>query len=142
MRCAQSLDSILPDASSDGAERLRALVDEVAPDVLIIDPWRLWLGRDENDARDIVNGLKVLSSIRRCQPRLGIVIVHHVRKEKFDSPKRLLQDPSLWADAVSGHHALMSHVDASFGLERQNDENENALIVFGGIARNALPSRS
>jgi hypothetical protein len=138
--CAQSLDSVLPDASPDGAERLCALVDDVTPDVLIIDPWRLWLGKDENNAVDIVAGLKILASIRRHHPRIVIVIVHHVRKEKFESPKRLLSDPSLWADAVSGHHALMSHVDACFGLERQSDDGENALIVFGGIARNALPS--
>jgi hypothetical protein len=51
----------------------------------------------------------------------------------------LLPDPSLWADEVSGHHALMSHVDACFGLER-DFESEEPLIVFGGIARNALPS--
>lgn len=138
--CAQSLDSVLPDASTDGAERLRALVDEVRPDVLIIDPWRLWLGRDENNAVDIVAGLRILASIRRQHPDITIVIVHHVRKEKFESPRRLLNDPSLWAEAVSGHHALMSHVDGCFGLERQADDEENTLIVFGGIARNALPS--
>ncbi len=137
--CAQSLDSTLPDASPEGAALLQRLVEQVQPDVLIIDPWRLWLGGDENDARDIVNGLKILSSARANLPRLAIVIVHHVRKEKFDSPKRLLQDPSLWADAVSGHHAFSSHVDACYGLERQMDEAEDPLIVFGGIARNSLP---
>ena len=137
--CARSLDSTLPDASPEGAALLRRLVEQAQPDVLIIDPWRLWLGGDENDARDIVRGLRILSSVRANLPHLAIVVVHHVRKEKFDSPKRLLQDPSLWADAVSGHHALMSHVDACYGLERQMAEDEDPLIVFGGIARNTQP---
>jgi hypothetical protein len=34
----------------------------------------------------------------------------------------------------SGHHALVSHVDACYGLEREIDENGNELIVFGGVA--------
>jgi hypothetical protein len=137
--CAQSLDSTLPDASAEGADLLRRMVEQVRPDVLIIDPWRLWLDGDENDARDIVRGLKTLAGVRANLPSLAIVIVHHVRKEKFESPRKLLQDPSLWADAISGHHALMSHVDACFGLERLVDEEGNAVIVFGGIARNTEP---
>jgi RecA-family ATPase len=137
--CARSLDSVLPDSGEEGLAFLRRLVETVRPDVLIIDPWRLWLGGDENDAREIVRGLRALASVRANSPGLAIVIVHHVRKEKFDTPRKLLADPSLWADAVSGHHALMSHVDACYGLERQVDDDENSLIVFGGIARNLEP---
>lgn len=37
---------------------------------------------------------------------------------------------------VSGHHALVSHVDACFGLEREG----NDLIAFGGVARNSVTS--
>jgi hypothetical protein len=62
-----------------------------------------------------------------------------MRKEKFDSPRNLLADPRLWADSVSGHHALSSHVDACYGLERQRDEEGEEWITFGGIARNTLP---
>ncbi|MGA2183818.1 MAG: AAA family ATPase [Bryobacteraceae bacterium] len=137
--CARSLDATLPDASPEGVVLLRKLVEQVRPDVLVIDTWRLWLGGDENDAREIVEGLKKLASVRVNLPHLAIVIVHHVRKERFEFPRRLLQDPSLWADAVSGHHALSSHVDACYGLERQMEDGEDPLIVFGGIARNTQP---
>jgi hypothetical protein len=132
---APSLSSDLPDATTDGQKRLLESVEQVRPAVLIIDPWRLWLGGDENSASDIVRGLKLLASLRDRLPHLAIVIVHHVRKEKFENPRQLIADPSLWSDSLSGHHALMSHVDACYGLERSD-----GLTVFGGIARNADPS--
>jgi AAA domain len=132
---AASLASDLPDATTEGQKRLLEYVEQVRPDVLIVDPWRLWLGGDENSAPDVVRGLKILASLRERLPHLAIIIVHHVRKEKFENPRQLIADPSLWSDSLSGHHALMSHVDACFGLERTED-----LIVFGGIARNAEPS--
>jgi len=132
---AASLASDLPDATAEGQKRLLQYVEQVRPDVLIVDPWRLWLGGDENSAPDVVRGLKILASLRERLPHLAVIIVHHVRKEKFENPRQLIADPSLWSDSLSGHHALMSHVDACYGLERTED-----LIVFGGIARNAEPS--
>jgi hypothetical protein len=137
--CAGSLDSAFPDATADGKRLLSKMIEQVRPDVLIIDPWRLWLDGDENDAQNIVRGLKALAALRVAMPTLAIIIVHHVRKEKFESPHRLLQDPSLWADAVSGHHALSSYVDACYGLERQAESEKDPIIVFGGIARNTTP---
>jgi hypothetical protein len=138
--CAASLAADLPDASEEGAHRLRAIVNDIQPDVLIVDPWRLWLaGGDENDARDVVRGLKVLASLRQERRDLTIVIVHHLRKERYENPKRLLQEPALWVDAVSGHHALMGHTDAVFGLERQPDDDGNQVVIFGGIARSVEP---
>jgi hypothetical protein len=47
--------------------------------------------------------------------------------------------PRQWAESVSGHHALSSHVDACFGLERQRDDDGEESIAFGGIARNTEP---
>jgi len=102
---------------------------------LVIDPWRLWLGGDENDACQVVAGLKALSELRRNHPTLTIVIVHHVRKESRESPKKLLEDPSLWTENLSGHHALMSHAHAGYGLERRMEADEE-MIVFGGVGRN------
>jgi AAA domain len=138
--CSSSLSDETVDCSEHGIERLRCMVEQTRADVLVIDPWRLFLGRDENNAEDIVNGLKRLSRLRTTHPRLAILIVHHVRKDRFESPRNLLTDPRLWTDAVSGHHALSSHVDACYGLERQRDEESgDELIVFGGVARNTEP---
>jgi hypothetical protein len=138
--CARSLHSILPDSTEQGVAFLLRLVVQARPVLLIIDTWRLCLaGGDENDAREVVRALKALSTLRTVLPNLAIVIVHHIRKEKSESPRRLLQDPSLWTDAVSGHHALPSHVDACYGLERQAGDDGEEMIVFGGIARNNEP---
>jgi hypothetical protein len=109
------------------------MLESSEADVLIIDTWRLFVGRDENKSEVIIDALKQLSILRQELPNLALVIVHHLRKEKSDSPLHLRSDPYAWVEGVSGHHALVSHVDACFGLEREKDD----FIVFGGIARNS-----
>jgi KaiC/GvpD/RAD55 family RecA-like ATPase len=137
---AHSLSEDVVNATSDGVAKLKGMIEETGADVLIIDPWRLWLGKDENNAEEVVHGLRMLSSLRDSNPRLTIVVVHHVRKERFESPRKLLEDPRLWVESVSGHHALLSHVDSCYGLERQRDEKDGEeWIVFGGVARNTDP---
>ncbi len=121
-----------------GLSHLRDLLERSRADVLIIDPWRLWLSGDENDSEQVVSGLKALSELRLETPTLTIIIVHHVRKESGESPKKLLEDPRLWTENLSGHHALMSHAHAGYGLERRM-ENDEEMIVFGGVARNVEP---
>ena len=79
--------------TAEGLDHLRDLLNRTGAEVLIIDPWRLWLGGDENDSAQVVNGLKALSELRRDHPTLTIIIVHHVRKESGESPKKLLEDP-------------------------------------------------
>ncbi|HEY1757744.1 MAG TPA: AAA family ATPase [Bryobacteraceae bacterium] len=136
---AQSLREDVINATQAGVARLQAMIKKAHADVLIIDPWRLWLGADENDAERVVQGLRALASLRESRPRLTIIIIHHVRKERFDSPRKLLADPNLWVESVSGHHALLSHVDSCYGLERQRDESGEEMIVFAGVARNTDP---
>ena len=128
------------DASSLGISLSTTLVNYADADVLIIDTWRLYAGGDENDAGAVVAALKALSSLRQNRPRLAIILVHHLRKGKGDSPVLLRSDPYTWVESVSGHHALVSHVDACFGLEREIDGNGDELIVFGGVARNSATS--
>jgi KaiC/GvpD/RAD55 family RecA-like ATPase len=138
--CANSLSADTLNATSAGVQKLALLVEQTGADLLIIDPWRLWLGKDENNAEEVVRGLRVLSSLRQSRPNLTIIIVHHVRKERFETARNLLVDPYLWADAVSGHHSLSSHVDGVLGLERQRDGDGEERIAFGGIARNIEPT--
>ena len=122
----------------EGMAHLRDLLNRTRAEVLVIDPWRLWLGGDENESAQVVNGLKALSELRRDHPALVILIIHHCRKESGESPKKLLEDPRLWTENLSGHHALMSHAHAGYGLERRMEDDEE-LIVFGGVARNVEP---
>ena len=137
--CANTISDQTIDCSPDGIRRLRAMIALVRAEVLIIDPWRLFLGRDENNAEEVVRGLKMLSTLRESHPLLATLIVHHVRKERFENPRRLVSDARLWTDSVSGHHALASHVDGCWGLERERDDSGEELIVFGGVARNTEP---
>jgi archaellum biogenesis ATPase FlaH len=136
--CAKHMsDSI--DCSSAGITKLTELIKQTGAEVLIIDPWRLFLGKDENNAEEIVNGLKRLSSLKETFPFLTIIIVHHVRKERFENPRKLMADARLWMDSISGHHALSSHVDGIWGLERERGDDDEEWIVFGGVARNTEP---
>jgi hypothetical protein len=136
--CSDSLAENAVTSKPEGIKKLEALLDDTDADVLMIDPWRLWLGGDENSSEEIVRGLTALSQLRKSRPALTIIIVHHVRKERFESPARLLRDPSLWIENISGHHALVSHVDACYGLDRQEHEGEE-IVTFGGAARNVEP---
>jgi hypothetical protein len=129
---------ILADSSELGVTHLAALVNHAHADVLIIDTWRLYAGADENDAGSVVAALKALSEIRKTWPQVAIILVHHLRKERSYSRIKLREDPFSWVEGVSGHHALVGHVDACFGLERENDSDGDELIVFGGVARNSL----
>lgn len=138
--CANSLSADAMNATPEGISALKGMIERTSAEVVFIDPWRLFLGKDENDAEAVVHGLRALSRLREANPQLTVIIVHHVRKERIESTKKLLNDPRLWADTVSGHHALSSHVDAVFGLERQRDDDGEEWIVFGGIARNTEPA--
>jgi AAA domain len=114
-----------------------ALVADTGATVVVIDTWRLLLGsKDENRSEVVVEGLKQLSRLRIRHPELTIVIVHHLRKQNSDYQAKLRADPHSWVENVSGHHALVGHVDRCYGIEREIDRDE-PLIVFGGVARNA-----
>jgi len=127
-------------ATRDGLKMLEQLVRRVEPDVLIIDTWRLLLGGDENKSDVILQGLKALSRLRLVRPQLSTIVVHHLRKQQGDSPAHLRIDPSAWIQAVSGSYSFIGHLDAAFGLEREVDHScGEELIVFGGVARNAVP---
>src|SRR5262249_4069999 len=65
----------------EGFKKLFAIVDEAKPDCVIIDTWRLLFQGKENDSQDNVRHLRALAAIRKHNPKLAIVIVHHTRKE-------------------------------------------------------------
>jgi hypothetical protein len=128
-------------ASPDVENALKKLVRKFRPEVLIVDNWRLFLSGDENNAEVVVRGLKILSNVREIIPTLGIIIVHHMRKQQAGSreqPIRLRVDPSSWLEMASGHYALIAHTDAGFGLEREKSQDTDELIIFAGVARNAV----
>ena len=131
----ETLSTSMVGIEGEGLSWLRELVEHCNPDILVIDTWRLLLGaKDENKSDVVVSGLKDLAKLRESRPSLSIVIVHHLRKQQIDSRVSLRVDPYGWVESVSGHHALVGHVDACYGIEREVNDSEE-LIVFGGIAR-------
>jgi hypothetical protein len=125
-----------------GFSELEYLIDKTEADVLMVDTWRLLLGAgDENKAEVVVNGLRSLSRLRNRRRSLSIILVHHLRKQQTNASVSLSQDPYTWIESVSGHHALVGHVDACFGLDRESSNTGGEpMIVFGGVARNAASS--
>lgn len=126
-------------AREKGIEALEQAVQDVLPDVLIVDNWRLFLGGDENKTEVVLRGLMVLSALRKIIPSLGIIVVHHIRKQQQGERHPSLRvDPSAWVESASGHYAFVAHVDACFGLERENADGDE-MIIFAGVARNTAP---
>jgi RecA-family ATPase len=128
-------------ANANGIRQLKQLIEEIQPDVLIIDNWRLFLAGEENKAEPVVRCLAELSGLRSSIPKLAIIIVAHLRKQQTkDYPTKLRLDPSAWVENVSGAYAFVCHTDACFGLEREKDrDTEEELIVFAGVHRSAQP---
>jgi len=75
-------------------------------------------GGDENDSRTTVDALKTCPSYESTgrgwdDPRPS------PPQSTDNLPTKLRHDPYSWVESVSGHHALVGHVDACFGLERE-----------------------
>jgi hypothetical protein len=122
-----------------GLDKLREMVEGLEPDVLVVDTWRLLIGaQDENKSDVVLQALVKLSKLRIDFGQLSILLIHHLRKQGVEAARASLRtDPHSWVESVSGHHALVGHVDFCWGLEREVNESGDELIVFGGVARNA-----
>ena len=125
-------------STEDGFNKLDVLLTDTQAELVVIDTWRLLLGpKDENKSEVVVEGLRQLSQLRRSRPHLSIMIVHHLRKQNAEMAAKLKDDPYSWVENVSGHHALVGHVDRCYGIEREFGSDGGELVVFGGVARNA-----
>jgi hypothetical protein len=124
---------------NEGLKQLRDMVLTTEPGVLVIDTWRLLIGAtDENRGEIVLRGLTQLSQLRIDMPKMAIILVHHLRKQSNAGlGASLKSDPHTWVESVSGHHALVGHVDFVWGLDREITGDGEELIVFGGVARNA-----
>jgi hypothetical protein len=127
-------------STDDGMRKLLEYVGQIEPDLVWIDPWRIFLAGDENSAPDVMRGLGALGKLKEARPSLTIGIVHHVRKDKFEQAPTLRKDARMWtAENVSGHTALPGHVDSILGLDREQDGAGEEMLVFGGVWRNGEP---
>lgn len=94
-------------ASTD-VERLREVVEKVRPRLVILDPFSLLHGGDENNAPDV---LAPLQRIRLLQRTTGaaFLLVHHMRKPNGTTGRR--------AHRIRGSSAIHGWADLIFLLE-------------------------
>jgi putative DNA primase/helicase len=103
--------------------RLKKAVSELKPALLIIDPLRLATSMDTNEARGAVQLLERASELLAIQPKMAILIIHHVKKNQ--DPKnglKLRADPREWMDKVHGSQALLAHVETIIGFEQDEED--------------------
>jgi AAA domain len=113
-------------------EKLKEIVEKVAPGLLIIDPLRFAVERDSSDEQVAIEALDRVSSLRDSDPQLAVILVHHLKKAQDNFTLELRTDQRAWIERVYGSQALLAHVETIWGLE--NDEKGYA---FGTVSRSA-----
>jgi hypothetical protein len=99
---------------ADGLQACRRLVEQVKPDLLIVDPLARFFGGDENSAREV--GRLVASLDEMIQGYgLAIVLVHHTAKPSA-------ADPREGGLRLRGSSALFGAVDTALLLDRVEDD--------------------
>ncbi len=138
--CPQILSENLVDLSKPtGIKALRTMMEQVQPEFMVLDTWRLALGGNENETECVMPALTLLSSLKKNYSKLAILIVHHIRKTMRGWAPKLRVDPAAWVENSSGHYALIGHCDSAYGLDREQDEEGVERIVFAGVSRNFVP---
>lgn len=115
-----------------GYERLVRVVAEIEPQVLIIDPLRLAIEKDSSDERSAVDALDHVAKLRRKNPELTVLLIHHVKKAQANDnlTMDLRTDPRSWIDKIYGSQALLAHAENIWGLEHDHDG-----YAFGTVSR-------
>jgi AAA domain len=111
--------------NQDRYTNLQKLVENVRPQLLIIDPLRLSLpgNLDITKDTDVVMLLDQIAQLQKLVPGMAVLLVHHVKKEQNSGSNavRLITDPRAWIDKVYGSQALLGHVETIWGLEENDD---------------------
>ena len=118
--------------SGDGYERLKRVVAEIEPQVLIIDPLRLAIEKDSSDERSAVDALDHVAKLRAHNPELTVLLIHHVKKAQSNDNliADLRTDPRSWIDKIYGSQALLAHAENIWGLEHDHEG-----YAFGTVSR-------
>jgi len=108
--------------------RLQYAVQSYQPTLLVIDPLRLATSEDLTDAKKVVPILERASRLQQENTKLGILLVHHLKKGQGDTQLCLKDDPREWIDRSFGSQALLAHVETIIGLE-QGEERQYTLAT-------------
>jgi AAA domain-containing protein len=114
----------------DKFETLEYIVEELSPGLLVIDPLRFAIEKDSSDERAAVDALDQVSKLRANNPKLAVLLVHHLKKAQDNFTPELRNDPRAWIERVYGSQALLAHVETIWGLE-----HDEAGYAFGTVSR-------
>jgi hypothetical protein len=104
----------------DNFDRLYSQVQELKPGLLVIDPLR-YASDGELDEKHSLEIVERVAQLKRDNPAMAVVLVHHLRKSGDSTSARLKLDPRSWVDKVYGSQALLAHVEAIWGMEKDDD---------------------
>jgi AAA domain len=101
---------------------LQSLIQQLQPGLTIIDPLRYALSNaNGTSGQDIA--LRAIDAISRLHEdsEMGVILVHHLKKQQETLSIRLKTDPRAWIERVYGSQALIAHVDTIWGIEAEGD---------------------
>lgn len=107
---------------SEGLKDCRRLVEEVRPDLLVIDPLARFFGGDENSAREVGRVIGSLDDLIQTYG-LAVLLVHHTAKPQA-------QDPREGGLRLRGSSALFGAVDTVMLLDRTAGADRAFKLTF------------
>jgi hypothetical protein len=116
----------------DGYVRLKEIVRDLQPGLLIIDPLRYAVDKDSSEERPAIEALDRVAELREANSRLAVLLPHHLKKAQESLSPQLSTDPRAWIDKVYGSQALLAHVETIWGLEQDKDGEG---LTFGTVSR-------
>jgi len=126
--------------NNKGLELIKRMIGTTRPDVLFIDPLRIFGGMkwDERKCEDVIRAYSQISEFFELNKNLSIIIIHHTRKSSGEHKNQssLKSDPSGWIQGVSGSYSLIAHSESIWGFARELAGDGEEHIIFHGMARN------
>lgn len=113
--------TIVPALGATTADMMK-LLDDRAPDVIIIDTLRSMLGVvDENDSAQMARGVEPWTEYSQ---RTGstLIVLHHTRKSGGEH-----------GEGVSGGHGLTASLDITLEMKRDGADNRRSIEVRGRL---------
>jgi hypothetical protein len=115
--------------------RLKATLKEMAPGIVVFDPFADLIDGDENKAVDVINSMRVLrNAVRATCPNAAVLLIHHART----GVANVLQagDQYNAGNFARGSKAIYSAVRAEIQLAPGDRDDPNRLVLSCGKANN------
>lgn len=116
----------------DPAADLFYRVEALKPDVVIVDPLRVFFPNAELKSDEAI---KMIQEMRDA--KVTWVVTHHLRKTHIEGTVSLERDPHAWFQEAAGSHAIVNQTDSRLGVE--GITKAGAELVMSGFVRSVGP---